>query len=790
MISILDKLVPLQLIDSARQLREHLRTPLYANAYLLILNRGLSAGLGIIYWVIAARFYSTEMVGKGSAIISTLAFLSALAELSLKSGMQRFVPRAGKHVKKLILLTYGVIFLATGILAVGFFVIGGILHFSDNLLGGMSTTSLGFLVIATMIYTVFIVQDGVLMGLHQTLWVLLENTIYNISKMALLVVGISGILGNGIVASWFIPAPLVVLIVNGLIFSRFIPRFLHLNQTPVNPIQLRQLVTSVTGDHVGTVLSETSIRLIPLMVINMLGTSANAFFYQAWLIGTMLYLVSYDVSASFTVEGASNPSKLAHYSRQMLRQMVFLIVPMSLVLLGAAPYILRIYGEEYARQATPLLRWLALAALPYGFNSWFLSYSRVRADIKSIILNQGLQCVLMIGLSYWWIPIYGISSIGLAWLIAQTSNSVLVIIKTRRILFQNDKPEERVPAVNLANQLGEDRPQMMSLKSISLSQENSERASPTGGVYLFLSPHLDDAVLSCGGYISKLTLAGEKVVIATFFTADITEDEPISWLARRNLRAWSLAESRSPFAERCREDIAAARRLGVETIHLGLLDALYRRKDDGTFFYPKKTVGVPLDKEDKAMMGGTIQELLREIAKRYSTSDNLGLFAPLGIGEHVDHVLLRSSAEAVFGQESLTYYEEIPYAARSRKTVSPVNGSASRTSLSWMSIKVLLTSEEIEARIEASACYVSQIPGLFPSPIVRSLEILNTWTPIVIKPLLDLHRRMTKQNGSHERMVRSLKDYITRVGGEKYWHVSSKFSGEPRHEKIEAYGKK
>jgi O-antigen/teichoic acid export membrane protein/LmbE family N-acetylglucosaminyl deacetylase len=787
MTSFFEKLVPSRLIDSARSLRGHIRTPLYANAYLLIANQGLSAGLGIIYWVIAARFYSPDMVGKGSAIISTLGFLSAIAELSLKSGMQRFVPRAGRHVRGLVLRTYTINLLITGMITVTFLVLGSQLHFSDDLLGGLQFGSLVLLVAANMIYTIFVVQDGVLMGLHQTVWVLLENTIYNASKIVLLVIGILGFLGNGIVASWFIPAPFLALLVNGLIFLRFIPRFLRVNQTSVKPIQPREIVTSVAGDHVGSVLSETSIRLLPLLVINLLGTSANAYFYQAWLIGNMLYLVCYNVSASFTVEGASDPARLAYYSRQSLRQMMFLIIPMIVVVLGVAPYLLQIYGGDYAREATPLLRWLALAALPYGVNSWFLSYSRVRVDIKAIILNQGLQCVLTLGLSYAWMPHYGISAIGLAWLIAQTCNAVLVVLRTRRTLFEKEKLEGGAPIViqpgEYASQKG--------LEFASSDLGNLQPMKPSGATTLFLSPHLDDAVLSCGGTISRLAAAGERVVIATLFTADLPEDEPVSWLAQRNLRAWRMFDTQSPFAERCQEDIRAARRLGAETIHLGLLDGMYRHKPDGTFYYPKNTVGVPLDREDEALTGAAVQRLLRETAQRYSSSEGLKLFAPLGIGGHVDHVIVRSSAEAVFGQASVTYYEEIPYVARKENSRElPVNGGVSQIGEAWIATRMVLTPAETEARIEASACYESQIPGLFPTRMERNLEILFAWVPILIKPLWASYQQMGKQKGARERVARSLSDYIHQAGGEKYWNVASSISGVAEYEKAQTFSKK
>ncbi|HLO28606.1 MAG TPA: hypothetical protein VK249_05705, partial [Anaerolineales bacterium] len=82
-------------------LREHLRVPLFANAYMLVANQAATAVLGLLYWAVAARLYPVEVVGENAAIISSIIFLAMLSELSLKSAATRFVPRAGKNTVRL-----------------------------------------------------------------------------------------------------------------------------------------------------------------------------------------------------------------------------------------------------------------------------------------------------------------------------------------------------------------------------------------------------------------------------------------------------------------------------------------------------------------------------------------------------------------------------------------------------------------------------------------------------------------------------------------------------------------
>jgi O-antigen/teichoic acid export membrane protein len=415
------------------QLLTHLRTPLYANAYALMANQIASAGLGILYWMLAARLYSAEVVGQNSAIISFLMFLAALSELGLKAAMTRFIPRMRAQTTRVIIYTYSANLIATVLFGMIFFVGNHYLRFATNLFGDISGT--GWLILAAMAWCVFYVQDGVLMGMRQAVWVLIENSVFNLAKIFLLVIAVTVFYDYGIVASWFLPTPVLILLVNILIFWRFLPNHLTMPSAQVTPVTARQVVTSTTGDYIGTLLAEACVRLLPLLVVGLLGNSANAYFYQAWIIALPLQFVAWSMTASFTVEAATNMNEIAAYSRRTLRHMALLILPMALAIFLIAPLGLGLFGEAYAREGTPLLRWLMLATPPSIFNVWYLSYVRVLGHVKAIILNQGLVCVLALGLSYWWLPTFGITGIGIAWLISQTCVAMLVVAKTAPVLL-------------------------------------------------------------------------------------------------------------------------------------------------------------------------------------------------------------------------------------------------------------------------------------------------------------------------------------------------------------------
>lgn len=285
----------------------------------------------------------------------------------------------------------------------------------------------------------------------------------------------------------------------------------------------------------------------------------------------------------------------------------------------------------------------------------------------------------------------------------------------------------------------------------------------TSKTFFFLSPHLDDVVLSCGGLMYHLAAQGHAVWMITFFTADLPAGAPPSWLAQRNHRAWQLTEQ--PFAARRAEDLQAARTLGVQTRHLGMLDAMYRAEADGSPRYPHNTVGVPLNllhREDiQAQLGSHITDLIHSAKNQ----KEITLFCPLGAGGHVDHRLVRQAVEKSRGENALWYYEDYPYACKGSALQQVFENSVMPDPGGWQSAAVHLSETEIDRRIQATGCYTSQIAGLFPSLFERGVEIARTRLPGATAWL----RVRPNRTAALRRMNDQIRQYLQPDGVERYW---------------------
>jgi LmbE family N-acetylglucosaminyl deacetylase len=156
-----------------------------------------------------------------------------------------------------------------------------------------------------------------------------------------------------------------------------------------------------------------------------------------------------------------------------------------------------------------------------------------------------------------------------------------------------------------------------------------------GEVVLCLSPHLDDAVLSCPGYIQRLVKDGTEVQVATVFTAASADGEPLYRLRRA-------------------EDRSAVGALGASALHLGLLDAPFRSPKCGDF------AGIVFGRARE--YPATRRLVAQAISEWISRFDPIVVVSPLAVGNHVDHRLVRDAALLAVKPERLLFYEDRPYA--------------------------------------------------------------------------------------------------------------------------------
>lgn len=424
-------------ILSLETLLGHISMPLYRNGYALILSSVATSGLGLVYWVLSARYYSPEIVGVNSAILSAMLFLSVVGQLNLGGLLVRYLPLAGHAAPHLIAYSYAASVLGALLTSIVFLAGLGLWAPTLRVLTQDSWLA-GWFVFGTVAWGIFALQDSGLTGLRQAVWVPLENALFAVVKIVLLVLLAAPFTQYGIFASWTLPVAFSLIPINLLIFKWFVPAHVRGTAKRAVPIVPREIYKYVSGNYLGSIFFQASSTLLPLIVIERLGATMNAYFYLPWTITTSLQLVALNMATSFTVEAAHDRANLTNYGARVLIHNLRLLIPLVLVVGARAPYLLAIFGANYAAAGTDMLRLLALSVIPYSFTALYVGLARVQSQVSRIVVVQGVRCGLLLLLCYVLLPALGITSIGWVWLVTETLvGGFLLITQLRPVFFKS-----------------------------------------------------------------------------------------------------------------------------------------------------------------------------------------------------------------------------------------------------------------------------------------------------------------------------------------------------------------
>ena len=234
---------------------------------------------------------------------------------------------------------------------------------------------------------------------------------------------------------------------------------------------------------------------------------------------------------------------------------------------------------------------------------------------------------------------------------------------------------------------------------------------------VFISPHLDDAILSSGGLLLRLASKTETTVVTVFTEALLP---PYTFSTRVNLKmCGGHKDARELFKLRREEDIAACKAIGARHVHLGFQDASFRKKENASIIsraigkifpeadhiYPTYRFNIisgKISKNDKH----TLMMLEKKLRLFKKKAGNCIIFCPIGLGGHVDHIIVREVCRKVF--PTVVFWEDYPY---NLKTESRHN-SVQKTVLGPLDMSGLE-----EEKLRMIYFYKSQVEPMFPKGI-------------------------------------------------------------------------
>ncbi len=274
---------------------------------------------------------------------------------------------------------------------------------------------------------------------------------------------------------------------------------------------------------------------------------------------------------------------------------------------------------------------------------------------------------------------------------------------------------------------------------------------------VFVSPHFDDAIFSAGGLMARLS---EKVPLSVINVFTSPGDGRNTLSAKTFLRQCSYKSAHKLFVDRESEDRKTLKQLGAKVVNLGEVDALWRGRK--RLRWPWDGIAKKLPEIDRVyptyrlhISRGNINRSDRDLSFRLAgqlaklvPDRSTRVFCPMGIGLHVDHVLVRDACTHLFLPEQLIYWSDFPYCLSSK---SPKNFIKIR------SLEPITIRHNGKTKVQLCRQYKTQFKQVITD--VKSVDLPETY--FVYKKDSPPHLPIREKMQSHLfSLIHSPKDYL------------------------------
>jgi O-antigen/teichoic acid export membrane protein len=401
---------------------------LVQNAIALMISSGGTAVIGVVFWVVAARLASTAAVGRTTAEIAAMLLLANLAQLSYGSIFERFLPVAGRFTREFVTRAY--------VLCVSFAVVLAIAYLLFGFGHRFIPASLGWRVLfiaAVVLWTIFALQDSVLIGLRASPIVAVENIAYSFAKLALLPAFVILSASQGIFVASTAPLIPTVAAVTWYLFRKRIPDHMAVDGPAETLPSTRELIVLAGAQYTALLSGVFLPSLFSIIVIERLGPVANAHFFLPNMIVTSLGIFAWSISRSFLVEASHEPSELRRHANSAIRALLIVLLPSIVLGCIFAPQFLGLFGPSYAAHGTALLRMLLVSLFGTAVMVFYSTFAWLDKRVWWMTARNLAGSLVQLMVVILLIGHFGIDSIGIAALAnASISFSIFLPISIRR----------------------------------------------------------------------------------------------------------------------------------------------------------------------------------------------------------------------------------------------------------------------------------------------------------------------------------------------------------------------
>lgn len=247
--------------------------------------------------------------------------------------------------------------------------------------------------------------------------------------------------------------------------------------------------------------------------------------------------------------------------------------------------------------------------------------------------------------------------------------------------------------------------------------------------HIFLSPHFDDVVYSCGGTLGVQVYTGLHPLVITVFGGAPPASTVLSPYALEVHRSMGFRHDAGAVVKaRRQEDANALNYLQADYLWLDYLDAIYR----GT---------PPYYTSQAQLMGSDVhpgdlwidRELAQNLVALHERLPDTVWYAPLGVGGHIDHQIVSSAIDRLIQRgANVKLYEDFPYVLSENALQERLKFFGNTLEPAYVEM-----SEMLPLRQEAASMYASQVDANFENKAAM-LRLMDTYTHS-IRPVQTVH---------------------------------------------------
>ncbi len=432
----------------------------------------VTAGLGFVFWALAAHITTPDVVGRASAVISAMQLIATFGTLGLQTLLIAELPRRdGADVKRLVVTSLGI---AGGVAFTIATVYAVVNHIVAKTGDSIYATPLGIALFGagTATTAVAIVLDGALVGVQQSGRQASRNLVFSLGKLIALPVAAFavGLSPQAVFSVWLL-GNLVSLLTLGLRTKA--PR--EWLKTMPSLRGLAPLWRTAAGYYWINVATHAPLLAMPVMVAAQLGAQANAGFYAALLLVSVIWIIpNHLATAMLTLDGGN----AEHFGRGLKTALRLSGVVAVLAAAGAptlARPVLAIFGPGY-EQASHCLIALVACTFPFAIKSIYIPVRRAQGALSKAALAATLGAALELAAVELGLKLDGVTGVGVALCAAMVLEAVFfwpTIHKERNWSGQRVKSAER----NRGGRGGE-------IADLNIPSDLGRRSNPVSGKML------------------------------------------------------------------------------------------------------------------------------------------------------------------------------------------------------------------------------------------------------------------------------------------------------------------